>query len=72
LLFYNNIIKVIDDRLGAIISLVYHEEPKVSKIAPIVVESPQLQRRFDAIASEDLERKAGQKLLFNLTVSLQN
>jgi len=45
---------------------------KAAKLAPIAVESPQLPRSLCSIASEDLERKAGPKLLLPPTVSLQN
>jgi len=45
---------------------------EAGSLAPIAVESPQLSPSFDeAFASEDLERKAGPKILSRSNVSLQ-
>jgi len=44
----------------------------ISKLAPTVTESPQLQPGLCAVASEDLESKAGPKVGASKTVPLQN
>lgn len=36
-------------------------QTEAAKLAPTVVESPQLQRRICGLAGEDLQRKAGDK-----------
>jgi len=44
---------------------------KVYKLAPTVTESPQLQQSFCALASEDLQCKAGPKVQTGKSLLLQ-